>query len=184
MQRGTILDRDHSIDNILFENLVRITADLLKTFSCLIDFLLRFLIIIARLVFVSFFVLNINTSIKNLACIVWERGKGTGRFLYLRLCLILVHHIQLNKAAHHGLLSSTFCCRISVALGGSLSRLVLCLLLLNFDQDLKAVQHIFGVLNDFINTPYGSKFPLFLLIKLHNDLRFFSSHQSISDRVC
>ena len=77
MKLRPILQRNHSIDDILFENLVRIATNLVKALSCLVDFVrgnlavdLLVVEIIAWLIVICLLQVGIHAPIKDLTRIV------------------------------------------------------------------------------------------------------------------
>ena len=118
MKLRAVLQRNHSIDDVLLQDLVRVAADLVKALSCLIDLLIELFVVDAWLVVISISFVGIHSTIKYLACIVihivlvlsiwWSSGISIiGVLLRIRRSLIVLfytatwHGVQLNKATHH-----------------------------------------------------------------------------------
>jgi len=96
MQLRAVLKSNHAVDNVFLENLVGVAADLLESLSCLVNFLLIWLVLIHLFILV-------NAAIKDLSCVVLQFIailKCSSNGLLIRIVIIVWHHIQLNEASH------------------------------------------------------------------------------------
>lgn len=85
-----VLERDHAVQDVLLEDLVRVAADLIQTGSSLIDILVSLIIVFSTLRLNVFFV---RAAVKNLASAVTNDWLLADRFgsLLTRLFLSLNH---------------------------------------------------------------------------------------------
>ena len=118
MKLRAVLQRNHSIDDVLLQDLVRVATDLIKALGCLIDLLIEFFVVDAWLVVITVSFVGIHSTIKDLPCIVvhivlvlsirWSSGISIiNVLLRIRRPLVVLiytdarHGIQLNQATHH-----------------------------------------------------------------------------------